>query len=303
MGSKISNNTRVHGTIACAHQRLDLLEVFAGQKAVTRAARAAGRIAIGIEINDDMEYMDVMSAKGYAFVLAMGVGLRAGAQAVMAPVCSSWTWMNRGTSQRSLATPLGDMTKDYARNANAMVVRVILLCLLCMAKGVMFMLEQPRHSLMETHPCFQWLVMHHKIWRVSIQMGRFGGETKKPTWVYSAHRCVLALTEYACSSLPRSGQKQTAVRTHAPDGQILVCGGCDLKGTQSYPWGFGRAVTQLYVDHKDEIFDEFNKLRDAALGDVSARIDDLFTTARTAEGSIWHDADLESVHRFLLGGR
>ena len=82
--------------------QLDSLELFAGQKAYTRAILADGRVAVGLELNDappdTPDVMDFMSARGYALALHLSWKLHRAAQAVAAPVCSSWVWISRGST-------------------------------------------------------------------------------------------------------------------------------------------------------------------------------------------------------------
>ena len=75
-----------------------------------------------------------------------------------APVCSSFVWINRATSQRSDHAPLGDITKECVRNANLMASRVIALLYLAAAAQIFWILEQPSSSLFEHLPRFQQLL-------------------------------------------------------------------------------------------------------------------------------------------------
>ena len=74
-----------------------------------------------------------------------------------------------------------------------MVARVMILLLICEAKKVWWMLEQPTSSLMELHPCFQQLMAlpSVQIRRLSTCMVYFGSATRKPTWLYSSHSVYL----------------------------------------------------------------------------------------------------------------
>jgi len=66
-----------------------------------------------------------------------------------------------------------------------MVARCALLLIIAISRGVFWILEQPRGSLLEMHPVIQALFTKHYIYRKFIRMGDFGGETEKPTWLYS----------------------------------------------------------------------------------------------------------------------
>ena len=58
-------------------------------------------------------------------------------------VCTSWVFMNMGTSMRSRMNIMGNERLPYVRDANIMVSRCALICELCIVLGVYFFLEQP----------------------------------------------------------------------------------------------------------------------------------------------------------------
>lgn len=67
-----------------------------------------------------------------------------------------------------------------------MTARVMVLVVLAAARGVWWLVEQPRTSLMELHPTFQrMLALLQNVRRISVCLGDFGGPTKKPTILYS----------------------------------------------------------------------------------------------------------------------
>lgn len=92
----------------------------------------------------------------------------------------------RGSTYRSCATPLGRETYASVRTANYMVGRCMILILLAAARGIWVVLEQPKGSLMEHHPAFEYVMTKIVRWRKFIEMGRFGAETAKGTWLYSS---------------------------------------------------------------------------------------------------------------------
>ena len=66
------------------------------------------RIAVAVDILDDHEdpeYMDFLSAKGYVLALNLACRTAIGGQAVAAPVCSSWIWLCRASTKRTLMQP------------------------------------------------------------------------------------------------------------------------------------------------------------------------------------------------------
>ena len=81
---------------------------------------------------------------------------------------------------------LGDESVQSVKDANCMLWRIVALLLICSAKGVFWILEQPERSLMESHPAIQLLFGCVRCYRVSIHMEDFGAKSKKPTWLYSS---------------------------------------------------------------------------------------------------------------------
>jgi hypothetical protein len=155
-------------------EHLDSLESFAGRKAVTRAFKAEGYCSIAYELEDDVENYDILSDRGFATLVFLVLSLRRGGFKLAAPVCSTWTWINRFTSGRSKSVPLGDLTKKQILAANCMVSRVVLITMMCIWKKVFVIVEQPCLSLLQEHPRFAALCRNFRIFRASIQMANYG---------------------------------------------------------------------------------------------------------------------------------
>ena len=66
--------------------------------------------------------------------------------------------------------------------------------------GVSVFLEQPVNSLLERHPSFVFFSSKRDWHRASIMQDRFGGSTRKPTWIYSNDARVQDLRRYSTSS-------------------------------------------------------------------------------------------------------
>jgi hypothetical protein len=66
--------------------------------------------------------------------------------------CSSFVWINRGTSRRSRANPLGDVSVASVSTSNTIVSRFALLVLLGVSRGATWLVEQPSSSLLPWHP-------------------------------------------------------------------------------------------------------------------------------------------------------
>ena len=93
---------------------------------------------------------------------------------------------SRSKTRRSMGRPLGDDQVLSVKQGNLLTVRTLVLALVCSAKGVYWILEQPSGSLLEEHPLFQWLIRRIPVYRTSLQMKTYGHWADKPTWLYSS---------------------------------------------------------------------------------------------------------------------
>ena len=101
--------------------------------------------------------MDICSATGYLMMISLLMRVAPGGFHMTAPVCSTYTWINRASSGRTANCPLGDDRKHRIAFANLMVTRTILALVLCTARGLFWILEQPALSIMQSHPAFKLL--------------------------------------------------------------------------------------------------------------------------------------------------
>ncbi len=102
----------------------------------------------------------------------------------MAPVCSSWTFLNRGTSGRHRSMPLGRFClHEYVREANVMVSRCTLLAWAALAVGAFYCLEQPAGSLLQYHPRWQQLIAATQVTFAPADLFDFVGRTSMASQV------------------------------------------------------------------------------------------------------------------------
>ena len=130
---------------------LDFVELFAGEGQLSQAMTAAGLSSARYEIKDSAAN-NILSTAGFFRAVRLILRLRHGGLVWSGTPCSSWTFMNRGTSRRSAARPLGDEGQPTVTMANVIVARVTLLLMLAIARGASWSVEQPMSSLMELHP-------------------------------------------------------------------------------------------------------------------------------------------------------
>ena len=186
-----------HPDLPGYEQNVDWVEYFAGQKAVSRSMLSANLVTLSFELLDNAVTQNLMHEAGMIYALYIALRVKDGGGSNTAPVCSTWVWVNRATSQRSVYRPLGSSSVPSVRLANTVVTRTMLLCWLFTSRKVFWVLEQPCNSLMEKHPRFAELAARIRVYRTTINMQDFGACSKKPTWIYSAHSFISELAAYA----------------------------------------------------------------------------------------------------------
>jgi len=117
--------------------------------------------------------------------VALLLRIKPGGYLHMAPVCSSWVFINRATSCRTAANPLGDTTKGYVGTGNKQAARCSALALIASWRNLVWTLEQPASSLFHLHPRWQWLLGHLQIWRHGFNMGAYGASSMKPSVLWA----------------------------------------------------------------------------------------------------------------------
>lgn len=168
---------------------LDLLEVFAGRKALSKEFQAKGLEVETFEIEDDAQKFDLLSDEGMLRAVGLTLRLKVGALLFGGHPCSTFVWLSRGSTRRSASRPLGDPLCAAAQKANQMASRFSLLILLAVARGAVWLVEQPCSSLLKNHPRFSLLETLGRAGtipdprQVRFWMGLYGAKTPKPSYL------------------------------------------------------------------------------------------------------------------------
>ena len=128
--------------------------------------------------------VDLLTDDGFAIALMCVLCLVPGSGLLwMAPVCSSWVYLNRATSQRSPLGIYGNTKLGYVRDANLMVSRCALLIWIARTRGLHWVLEQPSSSIMLYHPRLQELARSLRVLKVRVCLGAFNSKSLKPVYL------------------------------------------------------------------------------------------------------------------------
>jgi len=229
--------------------RVEAVELFAGCHSVTNGIRSMGFPAIGLDMSTVSEWDDLNTSAGFLRALTYVMALEPGGFLWAAPPCSSWVWVDRYQTGRSREQSLGDETRRSVHRANMQVSRVVLLVARAMLlHNAVCIAEQPSSSLFSLHPCWLELVnaMDGALEQIHMWMQPYGGSTPKATLLYGNHPALESLWKPRDTSAP--SLVQTCVRYLDSAGIPRAYGTKFLKGTQSYPIGFGKAVADLFCN-------------------------------------------------------
>ena len=119
------------------------------------------------------------------------LAMQCGGLVHLGTVCTSFVFINAGTHRRSRVQPLGRQDLVHVALGNILASRSSLLAWLAWGMGGLFVLEQPRSSIMVELPSWQALIAYfaHYVQRPlklnSVSMGAFRAPTLKPTALYS----------------------------------------------------------------------------------------------------------------------
>jgi len=123
---------------------VNAVELFAGRMRLSKALCRKGLFVLPYDCLSVWKRMDLCTDFGFALALWFVMCLQPGGLLWLAPVCTSWTFVNRWTSGRNPILIEGDATLEYVRLANLMVSRCALLIWVAEAKMCSWVVEQPQ---------------------------------------------------------------------------------------------------------------------------------------------------------------
>jgi hypothetical protein len=109
--------------LLCQAPYLSLVEYFSGAQELTNASLRQGRTSLGYDFINGA-HMNFMAILGFIYAINVATLVMPSHQSHAAPQCSSYTWMNSGTSQRTKTSPMGNVDEPTVRMSNCMGARV-----------------------------------------------------------------------------------------------------------------------------------------------------------------------------------
>ena len=243
---------------------LDVVELWSGVAAIVSAARAAGftampfdkfRIKGATDTDDPDTTEDILLEAGFRRALNLVLRVCAGGLVWMAPVCSSWIFLNlKNTKRTKVAGPrFGGNTRYLpVRHGNRMAEMAAFLFLVAVARGVHVVIENPAASMMFNYEVFArtcgfwpkrfWAILPHC--RYSTEP--FGLRLGKKFKLMGSHAWVLQL---ACKCLCPGRKHKQLCTMKTVRGKRTVTGLSQaLQDSAAYPRNMGIAVIQAWMN-------------------------------------------------------
>jgi hypothetical protein len=265
--------------------RTDASELYSGVEYVADAWDQAGLTASVFDVIRHPVFEDINSPEGMLTALRLIRNIREGGVAHLATVCSTWVYLCRATTGRSVTNPLGDRGEPLVENANTMVARTSLLLVFATALLVFFIHEQPLTSLMPDTMFFRWAKtmvrdMLSGTWQeVFTWLGAYGHETWKPTQLVSNAEWSACLYKKMTAEQRYMLKPDSGVRHLPCDPSTLrrrISGVDGLKSSQAYPKAYGLAVHREWTQRPHKLptgikFDEIDSDEEVPWSDWQAR--------------------------------
>lgn len=222
----------------------DNVDLFAGRRAIAKAYRYKSLKATAMDIILDVRD-DLLSPVGFLRSLWAVMNLKLGGLLSAGIKCSSWSIVNRGTSKRTKQRPLGCRLYRSVREANLMVSRVTLLCMVALHRGANFMLENPLQSLIYFHPRLRKFLKKRGHTEQMTWLGMYGAKTWKPVKLVSSSKEVQRL--YRKLNKKKFGKSGSTRQYRSASGKLCFQGvPGKSRETEVYPPEFGRVVCSTF---------------------------------------------------------
>jgi len=249
---------------ACEQRDLDVVELWSGVEAIVSAAKAAGLTAMpfdkfrisGVTDTDNPDATeDILLEAGFRRALSLVLRLRPGGLLWMAPVCSSWIFLNLTCTKRTkVGGPRfgGNLRYLPVRQGNLMAEMAAFFFLVAVSRGVHAVIENPASSMMFNYVIFAnacclwpkrfWAILPHCRFSTAPYGSRFGKKFK----LMSSHAWVLQL---ACKCLCPGRKHKCLATVKTVGGKRTVTGVKQaLKDSAAYPAKMGVAIIQAWMN-------------------------------------------------------
>ena len=227
-------------------------EFFAGERAISRALELLHYEGTSFDVRYNCLHNLLVPA---GFLIALTCTMTTYKRGIIwwAPPCSTWVFMSRHSTGRSI-DPSGSAANLNVQAQNYLVRRLVYLLTVCIKRGVFFVVEQPRSSIMWSHFAFRRFIRRWDAlldWATN-QQGAWSLDSRKDTILfgYAPHlksdRMNRMMTAEERKWMADGHTTHTTHYYTGDDGVKRSRGTNRLKKTQAYGLSFGCAHALAY---------------------------------------------------------
>ena len=158
-------------------------------------------------------HFDLCSDIGFASTLCAVMRVKTTGMIMLGPQCSSWVWLSRSASRRSLANPYGDPSVASVAEGNVVNERVAMICAICSMLGIVWLVEQPASSLFFNTELMSMVVAKENAFQRHFFMKEFGHANSKPTLLFGVASFLSSLGTAFKKSQPKRRRQTKPKRT------------------------------------------------------------------------------------------
>lgn len=195
-------------------RNLDLVDLFAGKARISRWGELFNLQVAALD-REFGQHLDLCTDLGFAHTLCTIMRVKTSGLVMMGPQCSSWVWLSRSTTRRSLTNPYGDTSVETVREGNQVNSRVAMICAICSMLGIAWAIEQPASSLFFHTDLMRAIVAEDNAWQRHFFMKAFGHSNSKPTLLFGVANFLAVLGTAFKQKSPCKRRRQEAARKAA----------------------------------------------------------------------------------------
>ena len=227
---------RIQKLLPLVTRCLVFFELFCGAAANTKALKDLGYNAEGFDkIRGPIE--DILEDPGYDLALFYTLCLLVAGSFWSGLECSTFIFMARNGTGRTICRPEGNYNCRRVRNANIMASRSIALMTIAHLRKVHTFMEQPLSSLAPHLEVVEVFINNVLLFQTTTFLGAYGGQYEKGIHVWSNSPEVELLRRGRVSS-----HKKLAIKTKSGAVNGIKH---SLKKSQRYPAKFGQQVAEI----------------------------------------------------------
>lgn len=218
--------------------------IFDGSGNLAHAFHQHALPCAAYDIIRDAKFEDVLRPEGVANYIRILRQSCPGSVHWFAPPCSSWGFLSRSKSGRSVQHPEGHLNDPWVRTHNAIACFVAEAVEAAASRDIFIVLENPRASLLFAFEPMKNALAKVGARAVTLNLGDFGADSQKPITLCGTAPWLLQLQGQA--ALGHAQPKRRKLAVIGDDGRVTGVRSA-LVASATYPPAFCDAVAHLHA--------------------------------------------------------